>query len=289
MKNILAIVVTYNRLYELKNCIDALKSQSYQNFDICIINNGSTDETNKWLMDNGEGLVVINQENLGGAGGFYTGEKYAFDNGYEWAWLMDDDGIPESTQLEKLLAFNKKYPDAKVLNALVVNKDKHDELSFMFGDWDYAKTQSVEYVDIISPYNGTFIHRDVFAKVGFTKKEMFIWGDEIEYAMRIGRAGIKVYCPTNVIHYHPKERSIWQPIIPGIITKKMLIKPKHFSHYYYRNQGYIHREYHRTKWYQGLKPMFWYSIFFIIRFDFMETYKVIKYYLRGINNDFVND
>ena len=52
MNNIACIVVTYNRLELLKQCINALLHQSFNNFDIIVVNNGSTDGTEKWLKEN---------------------------------------------------------------------------------------------------------------------------------------------------------------------------------------------------------------------------------------------
>ena len=199
---------------------------------------------------------------------------------------MDDDGIPAEDQLERLVSFANLTPSVKVLNALVVDKDKRDSLAFMLGEWDYAKTQSVEFLEGINPYNGTYIHREVFEKIGYTKKEMFIWGDEIEYTMRIEKAGYRQITLTKAYHYHPKERSTKDIVLPHIINKELLIKPRKLSRYYYRNQGYIHQVYYRTKWYKGLKPMFWYTIYFLRKLDLSEAYKVVKYYIKGLHNDF---
>ncbi|HNI97154.1 MAG TPA: glycosyltransferase, partial [Leptospiraceae bacterium] len=66
---ILAAAVTYNRKSLLERCILALKSQTYSDFEILVINNGSTDGTSDWLAENG--IPYITQENSGGAGGFY--------------------------------------------------------------------------------------------------------------------------------------------------------------------------------------------------------------------------
>lgn len=35
-------------------------------------------------------------ENIGGSGGFYEGIRIAYDMGYEFIWLMDDDGRPKN-------------------------------------------------------------------------------------------------------------------------------------------------------------------------------------------------
>ena len=70
-KKILAVIVTYNRVNDLKNCVNSLRRQTYKYFDILVVNNGSTDGT-KEFVDSLEDIIVIHQDNLGGAGGFYA-------------------------------------------------------------------------------------------------------------------------------------------------------------------------------------------------------------------------
>ena len=77
----LAVVVTFNRLNDLKVCIDALRNQTYKQLDILVVNNGSTDGTKEWLAQQND-VNVINQGNLGGAGGFYAGMEYMMSHDY---------------------------------------------------------------------------------------------------------------------------------------------------------------------------------------------------------------
>ena len=86
----------------LKECIDALRHQTYKNFRIVIVNNGSTDGTCEWLSLQND-LIVISQENSGGAGGFYTGLKYVAEHAYDYCWFMDDDVICNVDALQELL------------------------------------------------------------------------------------------------------------------------------------------------------------------------------------------
>ena len=44
-----AVVVTYNRLNLLKECVTALVGQSYKDMDILIVDNKSTDSTRDYL------------------------------------------------------------------------------------------------------------------------------------------------------------------------------------------------------------------------------------------------
>lgn len=276
MNNILAIIVTYNRLECLKECIGALENQTYKEFDILVINNGSTDGTKEFLESLGD-ILKIHQANLGGAGGFYAGMKYMYEHNYEWLWMMDDDGLPEQRQLENLLKYGEK--GNLVLNAQVLNKDDHTRLAF--GKMELASVYKEEITDkLFLPFNGTFIHRSVIEKVGYIKKEMFIWGDEQEYRRRMMVNGYTPMTVTSAIHYHPQEKGKKLSILPFYKGKFIWDKPKHLSWIYYRNLGYISKTY-------GLRRQRLYHIIaFAWRLRWGEIYKFCKYYQRGRNNIF---
>ena len=59
MEKAIAIVVTYNRVNLLKECITALRNQTHKPDAILVINNGSTDDTAQWLQTQKD-LLVIN-------------------------------------------------------------------------------------------------------------------------------------------------------------------------------------------------------------------------------------
>ncbi|MBP5547906.1 MAG: glycosyltransferase [Bacteroidales bacterium] len=282
-KKVAAVIVTHNRLSDLKLCINSVKEQSIQSLDIIVVNNGSTDGTKEYL----EGLsdvITINQDNLGGAGGFYSGQKYMYDNGYEWIWMMDDDGIADKNQLKTLLNYSKKS-GRLFLNALVASINDPTMMAFYKGH-PIAYYQAYEiWEGDIHPFNGTLIHRTVIEQVGFIKKEMFIWGDEKEYKLRIKKAGYTPTTVTNAIHYHPEEKGIWKTVWPGWINKKILTKPKQLSKYYYRNLGYINKTYLRA--YPRLcKDVRHYSLFFVRTLHFGELLKFLYYYNKGVNNNY---
>ena len=202
MEKVIAVVVTYNRQKLLSECIHALKNQTRPPDQILVVNNGSTDETVKWLLTQ-EGVKFISQENVGSAGGFHTGIKSAYEQNFSWIWLMDDDGYPKSDALEKLLANN---PDELCLrNCLVVNKE--DKKSLV---WKTGKFTTLNQVDdkvimnYVHPFNGTMIHRKIVERVGLPRKQLFLWGDEGEYLYRIIKLNKLPCCTiTDSIHYHP--------------------------------------------------------------------------------------
>ena len=111
--NICAIVVTYNRKELLRECIEALLA-SREPSDILIVDNYSTDGTKEVCdaflseVNNKTDILYYNTgANLGGAGGFNLGLKKAYEIGYEFFWLMDDDTIVEENTLTELFLAQK--------------------------------------------------------------------------------------------------------------------------------------------------------------------------------------
>ena len=188
------VVVTYNRLALLKDAIEALKMQTEPS-DILVVNNGSTDGTKEYLDDQTE-LLVIHQENLGGAGGFYAGMKYAAEKGYDFAWVMDDDVIPDVDALKSLkdaydfLSVKEKvgFLCSTVVNreGIPVNNPNVDLKRNKTGDVSWNKYLSDGVVGVSSAtFVSVFVPCSIIFEVGLPYKEFFIWGDDTEYTNRI--------------------------------------------------------------------------------------------------------
>ncbi len=106
-----AVVVTYNRKDLLVKNLEAVFGQTVLPDAVYVIDNHSSDGTGEHLrslgyLDNSRIRYVYKDENTGGAGGFEYGTRIAYEAGYDWIWLMDDDGRPaDRYALERLLHF----------------------------------------------------------------------------------------------------------------------------------------------------------------------------------------
>lgn len=268
------VVVTYNRLGCLKQCLNALRNQSCQQFDIVVVNNGSTDGTTEFLAEQHD-VIVIQQENLGGAGGFFAGMKYMMDCAkYSHVWLMDDDGVPDKNELLNLLIGMEEH-HLDYANALAI--DEKTKTQTCAGEDLSSISSSSTLHNHLYPFNGALYKRSLIEKVGLIKKEMFIWGDEREYTLRVKKAGARCGSITNAIHYHPLFKGNFAYILPFVTIGKISLKPEPMAKFYYRNIGYMDKVYHLGV---GRK----YILYFFFRCKFSKLFSFIKYYKLGYRN-----
>lgn len=195
---IAAVVVTFDRLDLLKECINSIRRQTRKLDEIIVVNNSSTDGTFEWLTEQND-LTVITQDNSGSAGGQYMGIKSAYEKGYDWIWCMDCDVIAESTALSNLLNYKEILPsNTGFLSSTIYYKDgqlAHANIPEL--DQPYNVLNSIaldKSIPIITASFGSVIFpRNVIKKVGLPSKEFFIWGDDAEYTLRIIQNGFKGY------------------------------------------------------------------------------------------------
>lgn len=219
---ICAIIVTFNRKDLLLRCLDCVLKQKYELDAILIVDNASSDGSFEYLsknnfLSNPKIKYIYLDKNTGGAGGFYHGMEYACKKGFDFVWLMDDDGYPDINCL-----FNqKKYLDENnCLGSIVLDEDNKDKLSFPIRIPNSIKTinelQDIKkfivntkvIADILIPFNGVLLSTKVINKIGLPCKDYFIWGDDMEYIYRLKSYGIKLFTITSAKFYHPKENKL---------------------------------------------------------------------------------
>jgi len=253
-----AIVVTFNRKELLTKNIKMLLKQKAALDAILIIDNASTDGTREFveknnIISNGSINYIRLDENLGGAGGFYEGVKIGYELGYDWLWLMDDDGRPydENTFnniIKKALDLKKLGKRKILLNSLVICDDNN--LSFGLPNIK-CKNDAIQRAegsiikDSINPFNGTLLSRDLVSCVGYPNRDFFIKGDEKEYKLRCKKKGAYIATIVNSLYYHPKL-----PVsIRTILGKRIVISnEKAWKEYYrVRNNLYLNIKYRRYR------------------------------------------
>jgi len=250
MKRVAAVVVTYNRKELLEECIDALLHQTYNDCDIIVVDNASTDGTQEFINQKYKNLVIYQNtgSNLGGAGGFNYGVKTAYTLGYEYFWLMDDDCIVDADSLSVLMnTANELNDDFGFLSSRVLWKD---------GSLCKMNIQKISYkqkIDenivglnkiIMATFVSFLVKRTVVEAVGLPISDFFIWADDLEYSRRISKNHNCYYVFNSKVTHKSKS---------NIGSDLAIDETGNFSRYRfaYRNEYYLFRN-------EGLKGKLYY-------------------------------
>ena len=246
MKRVGIVVVTYNRLALLKEAIDSLRNQIYTNREIVVVNNGSTDGTQEWLNAQKD-IIVITQQNLGGAGGFFTGMKYVAEHDYDYCWIMDDDVVCHSDALQELVnAYDKKpnigFVCSKVIgiNGCPMNTPTVDDRPSSNGDADFTDLITESMIKVkTATFVSVLCSVKTIKEVGLPYKEFFIWGDDTEYTNRISlHHECYMVCKSVVVH----KRAIQGPLFFETETNPLRQK---MYFYMMRNDAFIEFKYNK--------------------------------------------
>lgn len=191
---IAAVVVTYNRLELLRQCVEALRAQTTV-CDILIVDNASTDGTSNWLVSQPDLHYRNTGSNLGGAGGFNFGMRWAVEAGYDYVWVMDDDTLPQSDALEKLLEADSVLEgNYGWLSSVALWTDgsecKMNRQKLKKSFYEYSPLMKYGLVQAEqATFVSLFLRSETIRRFGLPIKEYYIWGDDLEYTRRIAVRG----------------------------------------------------------------------------------------------------
>jgi len=238
---IAAVVVTFNRLDLLKKVIASIHGQTVKPDAVIVVDNGSTDGTGEWLSRRKE-LTVIRQENVGGAGGFHTGIKYAYEHNFDWIWCMDDDVSPRPDCLRHLLENDSDSVGILCPSRIQNGKTVFTEIVEFNLSNPFSRIGKIRLKDITVgdkaveikgiSFEGPLVKREVVAKIGYPEKELFLLYDDTDYSYRAVSEGYKVlYVPDAIM-----DKAYFDN---GLSWEEMVIRKKWRLKYHLRNTTYF--------------------------------------------------
>lgn len=216
-RSVVAVVVTYaQRLEFLIKTIDSLTKQR-KITQIVVVQNGIDYDLPKAVKDYSTVSVIQNQENLGSAGGFWSGLNEALEQKFRNTniLILDDDNVLDVKALDELqkAEASQKFPDHiwalfrpnvqskkgfsnptertyKSLNNTIngftlehlINKEKG--------------TVPRRYADInclaTAPYSGLFFPQELLSTVGLPNRDFYLYSDDIDFTLRISKLDILI-------------------------------------------------------------------------------------------------
>jgi GT2 family glycosyltransferase len=203
-QSVAAIVLAFSRMDEVKMVVDHLKNQTRPVDEIIVIFQGTNPDILAWLQAQ-SGITLRVQGNVGTAGGFTSGMRYARDQGHHWCWLFDDDAVPELNALEEMAKTPYfDYTQTGYLAAVVMNPQREVYMSPIAGDEDewYDKVMDDGCVPTTgATWIGCMVSVQSLAECGMPMEAYFMYDEDFEYTSRVSLVR-KSYCVLKSITIH---------------------------------------------------------------------------------------
>lgn len=154
-------------------------------FDYIVVNDGSKDNTRKLCLEHGFNLLDL-PVNIGLAGGFQAGMKYAWRNGYDAAIQFDADGQHIPSFIEKLAEEMERTGSDIVIGSRFVTEKKSASMR-MIGSRLIARIIKITTGTSISdPTSGMRLYNQRMIECFSTKSDFGPEPDSIAYLARKG-------------------------------------------------------------------------------------------------------
>jgi len=168
MPRVSVIIPTYNRANLISETIDSVLDQTYKDYEIIVIDDGSTDNTQEVLSLYGERIKIIQQNNQGQGPARNTGIKSSRG---EWIAFLDSDDLWKPNKLKEQVDFLKNKPNlAWVYSDAEVFEDTTGLMLYSFGErqrlYEGDILEKLLIQDFI-PSPTPLINKKVFEHVGY--------------------------------------------------------------------------------------------------------------------------
>ncbi|MDQ5940828.1 MAG: hypothetical protein QG632_554 [Candidatus Dependentiae bacterium] len=212
------IIPNWNGKRLLGQCLDALSKQTYKDFEIIVVENGSTDGSVEYIEENYPEVVLLKQkENLGFAGGVNVGLKHSQA---KYKILLNNDTAVDESWLGALVHTAEKNPNAfavvsKILEASKRKNPKYyniDSTGDQYSIWGMPFPRGRGEVDtgqfnkpeqVFAACGGSVLYRaTLLEKVGLFDEDFFAYYEDVDISFRARLMGYDIlYEPKSVVYH----------------------------------------------------------------------------------------
>lgn len=207
------IIVTWNSEKHLPACLDALSAQTYKDFEVVMMDNGSTDQNYLDFEGKYSDLKLTikkNNENLGFAVANNIGARLARG---KWIALLNADAFPEPDWLECLLEATRTYPNAFFTSRQI----QTDNPKYLDGEGDIYHVSGLawrknynlpvyplnENQEVFSASGAAALYpRQEFLDAGGFDEDYFSYHEDVDLGFRLRLRGLNcVLVPQAIVHH----------------------------------------------------------------------------------------
>jgi len=213
---IAVIILNWNGLEDTLQCLESLKAIKYPNYEIILVDNGSTDDSVACLSSRYPNVTIIeNEENLGFAEGNNVGIRHALASNVLYLLLLNNDTIVEPHFLTELIEVAENDPKIGIVGPKIVYDSDPEKIwsvggrANLFlglflnkGNHHSARTcTGIKTVDYVSGC-ALLIKAEVIEKVGLLDEDFFLYLEDADWNFRAHLHSYRsvVNCDATVLH-----------------------------------------------------------------------------------------
>lgn len=220
MSKTAVVIPNYNGINFISDCLNSLKEQSVQDFDIIVVDNNSTDGSKEEILCNFLEVQCVQRIDNGGFSvAVNDGIRLAKENGAEFVILLNNDTVVDKFFVEKLVSAIETDKNCFSVQAKMLSL-KEPEIIDDAGDfytvlgWAYARGKGKradkynKSGKIFAACAGAAIYRsEIFDKIGYFDEAHFAYLEDIDIGYRAGLYGYYNMYEPNAIVYHAGSAS----------------------------------------------------------------------------------
>lgn len=215
------ITLNWNRKEDTIECVNSLLNLEYPDYEIVVVDNGSTDGSAESFKKTFLDITVIeNKKNLGYALGFNTGIEYALEQNVKYVLILNNDTVINKNALKELVKVAESDPQIGFVSGKVYDYTEPNKLQVVgkIIDFNIGSVRNVgggeidhgQY-DEIKEYKFLddifwLVRTEVFRKVGMYDSNFFLIFEETDLCARANKYFKLVYTPHAKI-WHKKSQS----------------------------------------------------------------------------------
>lgn len=238
------IVLNWNGKNDTCECLESLRQLNYPNYEIIVVDNGSTDGSQKFLRENFPEVILIeNERNFGFGGGFNVGIKKALKRKAEYIVCLNNDVIVDKNFLIELVKVGELSPEIGGLYPMAYYYDQPNRINgaggvnrfingkvFGCGELDNGQYNKVrENMLLCGP--AIVLKEKTLLDVGFFDVSYFYGPEDLDIALRAIRAGYKLIFVPNAKLWHKTRGATGGRVTPLTsyfsIRNRILFVKKH--------------------------------------------------------------
>jgi len=222
-KNVVVVIPSWNGAADLPASIDSVLSQSYRDFTLVVVDNGSTDSSRqvieRYEQQDSRVRSIYRDKNYGFTGGVNPGIELAIQEHATFVAPFNNDARADKDWLKHLAGFLEQHDSYGIAACSLLHADGKtiDSTADQYTIWgipfprgrdEPADDRYAQDTDIFGASGGASMYRVAMLKeIGSFDQDFFAYYEDIDLSFRAQLAGWKVAFVPEAVVYHEQGKT----------------------------------------------------------------------------------